>query len=89
MDGQEMKTSEEITTLVRGMRPGEEVDITVLRDAEIRAISATLGTVKGESTVAAPPSEAEIRALHESLDRLREEQQRLEDRLKSLEPPHR
>ena len=89
MDGQEMKTSEEITTLVRGMRPGEEVDITVLRDAEIRAITATLGTVKGDATMSAPPTEAEIRAIHESLDRLREEQQRLEDRLKSLEAPHR
>ncbi|HET9950449.1 MAG TPA: PDZ domain-containing protein [Candidatus Eisenbacteria bacterium] len=89
MDGQEMKTSDEITTMVRGMRPGDDVDITVLRDAEIRAITATLGTVGAESPAAGSASEAEIRALHENLERLRDEQRRLEERLKALEPPRR
>jgi len=89
VDGEEMRTSDEITALVRAMRPGEEIDITVLRDAEIRAISATLGTATVEPAAAGSPREAEVRALHDNLERLREEQHRLEDRLKALETPHR
>jgi len=89
IDGEEMKTSEEITSLVRAMRPGEEIALTVLRDAEIHALTAKLGTATPDANVGAVPREEEIRAIHENIDRLQDETRRLEERLKMLESPRR
>jgi serine protease Do len=89
IDGEEMRTSEEITSLVRAMRPGEEIELTVLRDAEIKAITAKLGTATTDAGIGVVPREAEIRALQENIERLHEETRRLEERLKMLESPRR
>jgi len=89
IDGEEMKTSDEITSLVRAMRPGESIAITVLRDAEIHALTAKLGTATSDANVGAVPRQEEIRAIHENIDRLHEETRRLEERLKMLESPRR
>jgi serine protease Do len=89
IDGEEMRTSDEITSLVRAMRPGDEISLTVLRDAEIHALKATLGVATPEAALGVVPRSAEIRAIHENLDRLRDETRRLEERLKMLETPRR
>jgi len=89
MEGVEMRTSEEISAMVRGMRPGEEISLTILRDAEIHPLVATLGTASGEASAGGAPREAEMRALRENIDRLRDESRRLEERLKALETPRR
>ncbi len=89
IEGQEMRTSEEITSIVRGMRPGDEISLTILRDAEIHPIVATLETASTEAAAGRAPREAEMRALRENIDRLRDESRRLEERLKALETPRR
>lgn len=89
IEAEEMRTSEEITSIVRGMRPGDEISLTILRDEEIRPIVATLGSATAEPVAGAMPREAEIKALRENLDRLRDESRRLEERLKALETPRR
>jgi serine protease Do len=88
IEGEEMRTAEEITAMVRGMRPGEEITLTILRDAEIHPLVATLGASTGDPDPGTP-REAEIRALHENLERLRDESRRLEERLKEIETPRR
>lgn len=89
IEGQEMRTSEEITALVRGMRPGDEISLTILRDAEIKPLVATLGAAAPDAIPGAAAREEEIRALRENLEKVREESRRLEERLKALESPRR
>ncbi len=89
IDAEEMRTSDEITALVRGMRPGDEISLTILRDEEIRPLVATLGAATADAVSGAVPREAEIKALRENLDRLRDESQKVEERLKALETPRR
>ncbi|HSQ59898.1 MAG TPA: S1C family serine protease [Acidobacteriota bacterium] len=84
MEGREMSQPEEITSLVRSKHPGDEIALTILRDAEIIPVKAVLGVIGGES--GPTPARAEqIRSLRTHLDSLREESIRLERRLKSLE----
>lgn len=84
MEGREMKQPEEITSLVRSMHPGDEISLTILRDADIVPVKAVLGVIGGEA--GPTPARAEqIRSLRSHLDSLREESTRLERRLKSLE----
>ncbi|HEU4725699.1 MAG TPA: PDZ domain-containing protein [Candidatus Eisenbacteria bacterium] len=89
IEGSEMRTSEEITSIVRGMRPGDEISLTILRDAEIKPLVATLGAAAADAVPGAATRDAEIRAIRENLERLRDESRRLEDRLKTLETPRR
>ncbi len=89
IESAEMRTSEEITAIVRGMRPGDEISLTILRDSEIHPLVATLGSVAGDGATAGTPREAEMRAIRENIDRLRDESRRLEERLKTLETPRR
>jgi len=89
IEGSEMRTSEEITEAVRGMRPGDDVALTIVREAEILPVRATLVVAPADGSGSGAAREAEIRALRENLERLRDESRRLEDRLKSLEAPRR
>lgn len=89
IEGAEMRTSEEITEAVRGMRPGDDLSLTVVREAEILPLRATLAVAPADASGGRAAREAEIRALRENLERLREESRRLEDSLKSLEPSRR
>ncbi|MEK7316104.1 MAG: S1C family serine protease, partial [Candidatus Eisenbacteria bacterium] len=89
IESAEMRTSEEITAIVRGMRPGDEISLTILRDSEIHPLVATLGAAAGDGASVGTPREAEMRAIRENIDRLRDESRRLEERLKTLETPRR
>ena len=85
IDGEEMRTSEEITTLVRGMRPGEEIDITILRDGDIKSVPATLGSTTSDRPLGDSPQDPQIRELRENLERLHQQERDLQEKLKKLE----
>jgi len=89
IEGSEMRTADEITAIVRGMRPGDDISLTILRDAEIKPLVASLGAASPDSAPGSTSREAEIRALRENLERNRDESRRLEERLKALETPRR
>ena len=84
MEGREMREPEEITALVRSMRPGEEISLTLLRDTDIVPVRAVLGTIGGPPRAGAPKDE-EIRRLRGQLDSLDGASRRLEARLRELE----
>jgi len=85
-EGSVIHSAEEITSLVRTFRPGDEVELTVSRDAEIFPVHATLAAVVGTPPVGSPnPRAAELSRLRQSLRRLEGESQKLEKRIKELE----
>jgi len=84
MEGREMREPDEITALVRSMRPGDEIALTLLRDTDILAVRAVLGTLGGEPGARAPRAE-QIQRIRSQLDSLNGESRRLEERLRILE----
>jgi S1-C subfamily serine protease len=86
VDGQEVHTSEEVTAAVQGMRPGETVELTVLRETEIFPVRTALGaTFPGRPMGPRSPASAEIERLRHELQRLDRERSEIEDRIRSLE----
>jgi S1-C subfamily serine protease len=78
-EGTPVHSSEEITSLVRTMRAGDDVELTLSRDAEIFPVNATLeGAVR--MPVLPHPSPRD-----EELDRLRREREKMDKRIKELE----
>jgi len=88
IEGQEVHASDEVTMIVRSLRPGDQTEITILRGTEIFPTRATLGAVLPEPMVGPRyvlPSETE--QLRLDLQKLEEEKAQLEERLKALESP--
>ncbi|HZP14598.1 MAG TPA: PDZ domain-containing protein, partial [Nocardioides sp.] len=44
IDGKDVKTEQDVQTLVRQHRPGDKVDVGIVRDGDNRTVQATLGT---------------------------------------------
>jgi S1-C subfamily serine protease len=84
MEGREVREPQEITALVRSMRPGEEITLTLLRDTEILAVRALLGATGAAPSVRSPRAD-QIRTIRGQLDSLTGESKRLEERLRALE----
>jgi S1-C subfamily serine protease len=86
VNGQEVHGSDEVTALVQGMRPGEDVELTVLRATEISPVRVTLG-----ATFPQPPvgpramSQSDAEQLKQELKRLDQEKAQLEERLRALQ----
>lgn len=86
LEGQEMRTPSEVTLFVQAARPGDEIELTVLRDSEILPIRATLG-----SSADAPRGalngerKRQMLKLREDLSRAKAEAEALERRLHELE----
>lgn len=93
MDGQEVRTIEELATMVSALRPGYDTEATLLREGEILPVRIVIGSNfsgprRPREPDASPPrprTEAERRALQERLTRLREQQRAIEDRLHRME----
>ena len=85
-EGNVIHSAEEITSLVRSLRPGDEVEMTISRGNEIFPLHTTL-----EAAVRAPglrphqDPDAELKQLRESLEKLESERQKVEERIKKLE----
>ncbi len=85
-EGSVIQSSEEITSLVRSLRPGDEVEMTVSRGPEIFPARAVLSAAVGASPALAPPARAaELVRLKRSLRKLEEESRKLEEKIKALE----
>jgi S1-C subfamily serine protease len=91
-EGEEVRAPEELVSLVAAMRPGDEAQVTLLREAEIIPTRVVLGSNVAEPESPGTPaprrlSESERRALREHLSQLKAEQRSLEERLRSANPP--
>ena len=85
-EGSVIHSGEEITSLVRSLRPGDEVEMTVSRGAEIFPMHTTLDAAVGAPPAPPPPSRAaELGRLKRSLRKLEQETQKIEEQIKQLE----
>ena len=85
-EGSVIHSGEEITSLVRSLRPGDEIEMTVSRGADIFPMHATLDAAVGAPAAPPPPSRAaELGRLKRSLRKLEAETQKIEEQIKALE----
>ncbi|HET9250646.1 MAG TPA: trypsin-like peptidase domain-containing protein [Candidatus Eisenbacteria bacterium] len=86
IDGEEAHGADELTAMVRAARPGDEVEVTVLRKNEIFPIRAVVGAAASGAPIG-PRSEsaATLQRKREELERLELERRRLENEIRSLE----
>jgi S1-C subfamily serine protease len=90
LEGTPVHTSEEITSLVRTMRPGDELEMTLSRSADIFPVHAVLeGAVNVPSLPHPSPRDEELEQLKQNLHKLESETKKVEGRIKELEgsPP--
>lgn len=86
VDGQETHTADDLTAIVRAMRPGDDVELTVLRKDDIFPIRVVLGAAFTNPPVGPRPSrEEEIRRAKSDLNQLEMEKRQLEQRLRTLQ----
>jgi len=86
LDGQEMQSSSDVTLFVQGARPGDEIELTVLRETEILPVRVVLG-----SSADAPRAnlngdrKRQAMKLRQDLSRAKAEADTLERRLREVE----
>ena len=86
VDGQEAHTADDLTALVRAMRPGDDVELTVLRKDDIFPIRVVLGAAFTNPPVGPRPSrEEEICRAKTDLNQLEMQKRQLEQRIRTLE----
>ena len=84
-EGTVIHSGEEITSLVRSMRPGDEVEMTVSRGSDIFPVRTTLDAAVG-APIAPPLDRAgELERLKQSREKLEAESRKIEERIKALE----
>jgi S1-C subfamily serine protease len=87
-EGEEVRTPDVLVSMVAAMRPGDDAQLTLLRNQEIIPMRIVLGSSvpgeRGRSSSGREPTEAERRALREHLSKLKAEQQGVEERLRAL-----
>ena len=90
-EGTPVHSGEEITSLVRTMRPGDGVELTLSRGADIFPVRAVLeGAVRVSAMPHRSPHDDELLQLKKNLQKLETEQKKVEGRIKELEgtSPH-
>lgn len=86
IQGQEAHTADELTGFVRASRPGDVVELTVLRQTEIFPMRVTVGAAFNHAPVGPrQSSSADLVRMKQELQRLEAERKRLEDQIKSLQ----
>jgi len=86
VDGTPVHSSEEITSLVHTMHPGDDVEMTLSRGADIFPVTATLEAAVRVPAMPPPTGrDAEIERLKRQRENLESEQKKLESRIKELE----
>lgn len=85
-EGTPVHSSDEMTSLVRVLKPGDEVEMTVSRGADIFPVHTTLEGALHAPVLPRPDDKSEeIKRLKRSLDKLDTERKQTEERLKALE----
>lgn len=85
IEGEEAQGVDDLTAMVRAARPGEEIEVTVLRKNEIFPIRAVVGAAAPEPIGPRPESPATLQRKKEELERLETEKRRLEEEIRRLE----
>lgn len=86
IQGQEAHAADELTGFVRASRPGDVVELTVLRQSEIFPMRVTIGAAFSQPPVGPrPSSSSDVDRMKQELQRLDAERRRLEDQIKSLQ----
>jgi len=86
LEGQEMRSPADVTLFVQVARPGDEIEMTVLRDAEILPIHALLGSSADAPRVALTGErKRQVMQLREELARAKAEAEAIERRLREAE----
>lgn len=86
LQGEEAHTADDLTAKVRAARPGDEIEITVLRGTEIFPLRVIVGAAFAQPPVGprptVPPDKSRMK---QEIQRLEQEKQRLEEQLRTLE----
>ncbi len=86
IQGQEAHTAEELTAFVRAARPGDQIEVTVLRQSEIFPVRVIVGAAFSQPPVGPRQSRgADVTRMKQEIDRLESEKRRLEDQIRTLE----
>jgi S1-C subfamily serine protease len=86
VEGAEAHSADELTAMVRAVRPGDEIEVTVLRNDEIFPIRAVVGAAATGTPIGPrPDGPAEIQRKKEELERLEREKRLLEEEIRRLE----
>lgn len=86
IQGQEAHTADELTGFVRASRPGDVVELTVLRQSEIFPVRVTIGAAFNRPPVGPrQSSSSDLVRMKQELQRLDADRKRLEDQIKSLQ----
>jgi S1-C subfamily serine protease len=86
--GEEAHTADELTAKVRAERPGDVIELTVLRGTEIFPLRVTVGAAFAQPPVGPRPSLApDVNRMKQEVQRLEQEKQRLEEQIRELENP--
>jgi S1-C subfamily serine protease len=85
-EGNVIHSAEEITSLVRSLRPGDEVEMTVSRGNDIFPVRTALeAAVRGPGLRPHSDPDSELKDLKQSLEKLESETKQVEERIKKIE----
>jgi S1-C subfamily serine protease len=86
LEGTVIHSGDEITSLVRSMKPGQGIEMTVSRGTEIFPLQAILGAAAQPPSLPPPVGrDAELERLKRSRQKLEEEQKKVDSRIRELE----
>ena len=90
MDGQEVRTPEDLVGMVATMHPGYDTEVTVLRGTDIMPVKVVIGSnLNGprqpREAEAMPETPSDRKAVRDDLSKLKEEQRALEQKIRALE----
>lgn len=86
VEGAEAHTADELTAIVRAARPGDVIEITVLRKADIFPLRAVVGAAFPKPPIGPRPAAGmNPERKQQELKRLQEEKQKLEEQIRALE----
>ena len=86
IEGEEAHTAEALTVKVRSARPGDEIELTVLRGTEIFPLRVRVGAAFAQPPVGPRPAVSpDVGRMKQEIQRLEQEKQRLEEQIRGLE----
>ena len=86
IQGEEAHTADELTAKVRAERPGDVIELTVLRGTEIFPLRIAVGAAFAQPPVGPRPSQQpDVNRMKQEIQRLEQEKLRLEEQLRSVE----
>jgi len=86
IEGEEAHTADALTTKVRAIRPGDQIELTVLRGTEIFPLHVIVGAAFVQPPVGPRPTVSpDVGRMKQEIQRLEQEKQRLEEQIRGLE----